>query len=366
MVKKESICSLICQGIQGIASNFRSPSNSLPGYNISSPLVFLRGNNVMQKILLSLACIAALMFFLSCVGNASAASDPKPLPNNIIFAWEKAGAQFGWLNLDEQGEEYLTVGSLTGQPGEIPEFNFSFQRWTPGVFGQLPAPNQNFGLDLSASDISDTDLVELSRFTHLQILNLTSTQVTDAGLKQLLSLTQLKTLGLSDTHVTDAGLKTLASLKQLQDLDLSNRYNQVTDAGLKELVSLTQLQRVTFYNDFVTDVGLKELAGLTLLQSLNLMDTKVTDTGLKELAGLKRLQDLDLTDTNITDVGLKTLAGLTQLKWLILVNTHVTDAGLKELAGLKHLYSLDISGTQVTDAGMIELQKALPDALISR
>jgi internalin A len=181
----------------------------------------------------------------------------------VIAAWEKAGAQLGWLSRDEFG----SLTSLTWSPARsqgsaaIPVF---------GVFGpipqglkDLPAPAVPFGLCLASAPVTDADLKELSRFQQLQWLDLKNTGDSDAGLKELAGLKQLKSLDLSSTKISDAGLKELAGLKQLQSLDLS---------GTK-----------------ISDVGLKEMAGLKQLQSLDLSSTKISDAGLKELAQLKQL-----------------------------------------------------------------------------
>jgi internalin A len=223
------------------------------------------------------------------------------LPENIIAAWTKAGA------------EYSTMGAEAGWDSEemgVPAFRFA--RWTPGVISQLPAPNQSFGLVLWGTSITDASLKELAGLTHLQILDLNNTQVTDAGLRQLASLTQLQVLFLNDPHITGAGLQQLAGLTQLQMLHLNGP--GVTDAGLHELAGLTQLDFLDLSNTLVTDSGLKELAGLTQLHELYLGDTQVTNAALKVLAGFKQLRYLDLSNTDVTDAGVmelkKALPGL--------------------------------------------------------
>ena len=191
------------------------------------------------------------------------------LPEDIVAAWKKAGAQVGWLRAMPGLASLQFVREKEGKPGDLPAFHFAV--WPEGRLAKLPAPAPAFGLDLRR------------------------TQVTDAGLKELAGLKSLQALDLGDTKVTDAGLKELAGLKNLQTLDLCN--TQVTDAGLKELAGLKSLQALDLRSTQVTDAGLKELAGLKNLQTLNLGCTQVTDAGLKELAGLKSLQTLYLPVT---------------------------------------------------------------------
>ncbi|HMD54167.1 MAG TPA: leucine-rich repeat domain-containing protein [Phycisphaerae bacterium] len=144
----------------------------------------------------------------------------------ILAAWEKAGAQSGWM--DSVG--HWDAGK-TGLPGEVPAF--WFKQWTPGLISKLPAPNQNFGLELVETNITDSGLKELAKFTSLQSLDIEDTQVTDAGLKELEGLTQLEDLYISFNQVTDAGLKELKGFKQLRLLFIVK--TQVTDAGISDL-----------------------------------------------------------------------------------------------------------------------------------
>lgn len=155
---------------------------------------------------------------------------PEPLPDDIVRAWEAAGAQVGWMRVNEHGAIEF-VGELEGRAGDLPAFKF--RQLKEHILADLPAPATPFGLDLSF------------------------------------------------TQVTDAELKGLAGLKNLQTLDLS--VSQVPIAGLKELGGLTNLQRVVLSNSQVTDAGLKELTGLKNLQWLGLLETQVTDAGVRQL-----------------------------------------------------------------------------------
>lgn len=115
-----------------------------------------------------------------------------------------------------------------------------------------------------------------------------------------------------------------------------------------------------------TDADLAHLSGMTELRALILFGTQVTDAGLEHLKGMTQMRKLDLDGTQVTDAGLKHLRGMTEMRVLWLMRTQVTDAGLKHLKGMTEMRGLDLRGTQVTDEGVAELQKALPDAYISR
>jgi hypothetical protein len=173
---------------------------------------------------------------------------PRPLPADVVATWQKVGGRSGWMGPDEFG--FLVFRSTQqAKAGDVPALRFD--RWKPGVLGQLPAPANAFGLSVR--------------------------QMTDEGLKELVSLKQMQALDLSSAEVTDAGLKELAGLKQLQALNLS--WTQVTDLGLKELAAQKQLQSLSLIGTQITDAGLKELARLKELRSLCVAGTQVTERG---------------------------------------------------------------------------------------
>ena len=116
---------------------------------------------------------------------------PKPLPEKIVTAWEKAGAEVGWLRVDHDAYSWF-VREQVGKPGDVPAFCFSSIVWQRGLLAKLPPRRRRSGLELGF------------------------TKVTDAGLKELAGLKSLQSLNLGHTKVTDAGLKALAGLKDLQ------------------------------------------------------------------------------------------------------------------------------------------------------
>jgi hypothetical protein len=270
-------------------------------------------------IWIGLAALALLAGGRLSVGAGAAPAKksdaPKPLPPDIVRAWQNKGAEVVWMRLHEAG--YLEIlDEKEARAGALPVFQFRAPRTSGGfppklyltevVLTGLPDPGMPFGLALGHTKVTDEGLRELARLKSLQSLHLYSADVTDAGLKELAALKNLQSLYLGSTKVTDAGLKKLAGLKSLQSLYLYS--TEVTDAGLKELAGLKSLQSLGLGSTKVMDMGLKELAGLNRLKSLNLAGTKVTGTGLKELAGLKSLQSLELDATQVTDAGLSSVS----------------------------------------------------------
>ena len=301
-------------------------------FSVEADLVHVKGGKAILKktdgkvIVVPLDRLSAADRRYLATLNDSPTNEPlRPAPE-VIAAWEKAGAESGWMSL--RGD--LDSPWLRKKPvaGGAPAFLFGL--FPTGKLNVLPPPEVPFGLKFES--VTDAGLKELAGLKQLRTLNLWATKVTDAGLKGLAGLKQLQSLNLESTKVTGAGLKELAGLTQLQSLSLAG--TQLTDAGLNELARLKQLQSLSLAGTQLTDAGLKELAGLKQLRTLSLWNTRVTDAGLKELAGLTQLQSLDLNFSKLTDAGLKAMGRLKQLQLQTLnLGSQVTDAGLKGLAG---------------------------------
>jgi len=261
----------------------------------------------------------------------------RPTPE-VIVAWEKAGAQFGWIYITDSGSlEWLT--EKRRMPESVAAFRFS--QLPTGKANVLPSPGIPFGVYLRGSQVTDIGLKQLAGQKQLQILTFLETRITDRGMKELARLTNLQALSLSYSQLTDIGLKELAGLRKLQKLSLSG--TRVTDAGLKNLVGMQQLRTLSLNETKVTDAGLKVLAQLVQLRKLNLSETRVTDAGLKELVALTHLQSLGLLATRVSNDGLKDLAKLQELQTLDVRATRVSgEVWRKELAGLKHLRTVSI------------------------
>jgi internalin A len=93
-----------------------------------------------------------------------------------------------------------------------------------------------------------------------------------------------------------------------------------------------------------------------------------SDLEMIHVGKLSRLEILDLDESAVTDAGLIHLKGLTRLKRLDLRAAKVTDAGLEHLKKLSGHPSIHLGWNKVriSDAALEELQKALPNAHVSR
>ncbi len=114
-------------------------------------------------------------------------------------------------------------------------------------------------LDLQGSQITDNDLQIVSKLRNLEGLNLSNTSVGDEGLRYL-SDHRLKVLCLNETCVTNAGIATISRYSHLEELEIMT--SNITYIGLLQLensrASLT-LRRVLVFKDYHNDAGQSEL-----------------------------------------------------------------------------------------------------------
>ena len=120
------------------------------------------------------------------------------LPAEVVAAWQKAGAEVGWMGPNRQHPSILW--SFTSNREQLVAARavptFKIRVWREGMWAKLPAPAQAFGLNLTISGLTDEGLKELASLKQLTSLYLYRTKVTDVGLKELAPLTQLTSLGL--------------------------------------------------------------------------------------------------------------------------------------------------------------------------
>lgn len=255
-------------------------------------------------------------------------------------------------------------------------------------------------VDLRASWVSDSDIVELARIPDLHLLDLSLTRITDHGLRQLRtapSITdlnlyyaelitdegltavrgwkRLKRLNLRGTKLTDKTLEMLATTPLLESLDVG--FAEITDVGLDHLALLPKLRELTIGGNKLTDDGIQLLRQLPQLTYLDLGGSQrtdsglwsitLTDTGLESVATLVELRELRLSGTSISAIGLERLKTLAKLERLQLQGCkRVADAAIPILSTFKQLRVLDLKDTTVTAEGVAQLQKALPQAQILR
>ncbi|MFP6613022.1 MAG: hypothetical protein VB835_11995 [Pirellulales bacterium] len=113
-------------------------------------------------VLVVSAVLAACPKTLSVVATAASVpkDSPKPLSNEVVRAWQEAGAKVGLMGESKSG--YLLFRSEpTGLAGVLPAFQFDALK--EGVVSKLPDAGASFALDLSRTKVTDARVAELQK-----------------------------------------------------------------------------------------------------------------------------------------------------------------------------------------------------------
>src|SRR5262249_51543087 len=119
-------------------------------------LRFQRRCRLQRQSLKLILAVLGLLAACLCLNGARAQGDPaKPLPENLIKEWKKAGAAVGGMFVNQNGRVEFKPEKDGKFPG-IPAFQF--MEWQDGLFAGLPAPERSFGLSFLYVQGRDLDL----------------------------------------------------------------------------------------------------------------------------------------------------------------------------------------------------------------
>jgi hypothetical protein len=155
-------------------------------------------------------------------------------PHLLVLQSPNAGPEFGELLRRMPQLEALDM-FMGGFHQDDEHLSFTAMREMP------PMPNLR-GVNLYDTNVTDADLVWLSKCPRLECIDLTGVKISDAGLEHLTGLTRLRVLSVAGDGITDRGCQLLARISSLEDLSLDSFH--VTDAGLAELPRLKRLKRL--------------------------------------------------------------------------------------------------------------------------
>jgi hypothetical protein len=169
-------------------------------------------------------------------------------------------------------------------------------------------------LRLKDAKLTPCNKLIIGKMKHLVVLDLSNSNISDSDLEHFDSLSQLVELNLSGTAIDGSGLRRLASLKKLSRLNIGD--TKVTDDTISHLANLKSLRHLCAYRNQISDRGLEPLVRLKNLETLKLGETNVTDDGISALASLAKLRSLSLNETAVTEAGLREAARNNNLAWI--------------------------------------------------
>ena len=214
-------------------------------------------------------------------------------PGVVWYDWQVKDPDV-WIN---QYEAHDNIG---------PHMAFWLGKEEPGPKWLRKLLGDDFFWSVSVVQIYDRkSLTEIKYFPHLRELDLWSSNVTDSDLAQLSQMDEIEGIDFNATAISDAGLEHIHGLTHLKKLCLSS--TTITDAGLSRVGALNRIQLLNLAQTQITDAGLDELTGLPNLRWLSLVDTGITDAGLTKLAKLRGLKELEVFRTHTTEDGVDRL-----------------------------------------------------------
>jgi hypothetical protein len=139
---------------------------------------------------------------------------------------------------------YCTVYPIANESPALQADFYVAAKFDPKTLSDLSQVSEQLvGLQLSKMPITNESLNLVSKFTHLEKLNLNFTSIDDAGIAQLAGLNQLEQLSISGTKVGKSGVsKLLAKLPALKEIHVWS-----TNLSTADLATLrNQFPKVTF------------------------------------------------------------------------------------------------------------------------
>lgn len=222
-------------------------------------------------------------------------------------------------------------------------------------------------------DITDDDLAQLSKLTHLRALDLQRGKLTPQGYKHLEkfqeateislhhqcpreALASLKNMKLQGFHfpqfATDEDVEVFASMPTLRVIFLNNN---MSDKAVATISKFSQLEQLGMgFSISITDRGMAPLRQLKSLKELWLHE-RAGDDALRIVAQIPSMRQLHIPYGGpVTDEGIEALVALPNLTTLTLPQ-NTSDRSCEAASKLRELQVLEVHGKEITPDGLRKL-----------
>jgi hypothetical protein len=193
------------------------------------------------------------------------------------------------------------------------------------------------------SPSTDDDLIKLSAFSNLEILDLSGQSITDGGLASLPQSLPLEVIDISGCDaITDNGVKSLSRFTSLRTIAVQLNTN-ISSPAIEGISKLSLRKLMLDWCYLIDDAAIQALVPIQTLTTLTLSGCeRITDAGVAAIAKLRALRNLRLPEfAAISDTGIAALAShLSELEILEVSNLGISDQALFELTrvtSLRHL-----------------------------
>ncbi len=207
-------------------------------------------------------------------------------------------------------------------------------------------------LDLGNTQISSNSSEKISRFSKLKRLELHDTQIGDEFFAGL-NLDSLHAIYASNCQLTPSSIRTISACRKLEILDVS-RNPKIDDQVFRYLESTSELEKLYLQDTSVQGRGLEALFD-SKIRVLCVAGTPLEESTTLAIAKLKTLQVLDLSrNLNINNLALAAFANHPGMYDLCLGRTGIDDDVFKVVARIPHLRRLHVFDCNISDEAVIE------------
>jgi Leucine-rich repeat (LRR) protein len=213
-------------------------------------------------------------------------------------------------------------------------------------------------LELCDCEYEPRFLEYLTLLPNLRFLDVSGSELKDSDMAFLSKIRTLQAVKLSDTKCSG---KMLTCLKDNKSLDLVEVNGLMVEDGDLKSIENSPLSTLNIAGTQFTDAGCDSLAKLVTLTNLDVSRTKLTGAGLKKIKTLKKLKDLELNDCQISDAEIPLILNFPLLSKLGLRGSSITDSGLIALGKSKSLLQIGlINCSKLTKQGTEKFNRTYP------
>jgi|ERR1700722_12055684 len=182
-------------------------------------------------------------------------------------------------------------------------------------------------------------------------------------LREIGTIDSLEHLDLSGTELDESDFSWLAQFPRLKWLSLSG--SSVDDKCLDPLSELPLLEHLDLGRAKINDEAVQSLWSFSRLKTLILAGCDIGDRAWRGMASCQNLSFLHVPNTRLTDAGVETIVSQSELgglsiRSLVLRNCEITDKSIVRLSSVANLQVLDLWGTAVTANGVAFMKETRP------
>ncbi len=273
-----------------------------------------------------------------------------------VVHWQTVGR----IRLRFEGRIDPQLMRVTAELSAIDELSLAGCTNLHGTLKELTARHvPNIGtIVLSASDVDDSDLVNVTKITGLMSLDLSDCENVHGTGLSVIPVQHLNTLILDRSAASDASFAAFSRFRELRRLFVSNC--EISGRAIREIGKLPKLQELDLSYTRIDDRNILYLRNLRHLKFLGLSGTAVTSQLFASLPTLQHIERLWIDHTNVLQDDALNLRSLTSLRLLRIDASQCDHTLCEHLQKLISLETLVIVGNPIDGAVFAKLRRTHP------